>query len=208
MSINSNIDICNLALSHLGVDSISNIETPVTNVEIICSAFYDIARQTLLRDGKWQFAIKQLSLAEDNTTPLFLYSHQSVEFPSDFVTLLYLVNTQFSRISLNDGSSFRIMGNRILTDMTAPYNMIYISDIKDVNKFTQEFKLLLSFYLAFLISEQVGASSDKKQYVSQMYTSMLAKAKSHNGQDIPAIKLDNSNYLSSYNTSATKEVWF
>ena len=41
--INSKVAICNLALSHLGINEVTSIELPDTPTEKICANFYDIA---------------------------------------------------------------------------------------------------------------------------------------------------------------------
>ena len=193
--INSDIDICNLALSHLGIDSITSLEIPTSNNEIICSRFYDIARFNLLRDCKFQFAIKRISLPSLTEIPAFDYSSQA-QLPNDFVSLLYLV-IGGNKIT-NNGQQFIVEGNKILSNLQAPFNLVYIADIKNPTQFNEEFKLLLSYYLAYLVSAQVGASVDKIQYVLNEYSKLLAIAKYHNGLDNPPVRITNSNYINTF----------
>jgi hypothetical protein len=60
--INSEVEICNLALSHLGVADIRSIEHLETNNEKICARFYDITRTSLLKDCTFSFATAQAIL--------------------------------------------------------------------------------------------------------------------------------------------------
>ena len=61
----SEVDICNLALSHLGdVAQVSSIAPPDTSAQAgHCARFYPIARDSLLEMHSWGFATKRISLA-------------------------------------------------------------------------------------------------------------------------------------------------
>lgn len=193
--INSNIDICNLALAHLGLDSITNLEEPTTNVELICSRYYDLAKYEILRSCNFQFSIKRISLNAMDEAPAFGYSYQA-QLPNDFVSLVYLMEN--GKLIINNGAFFELEGNKLLTNLTAPYRLVYIADIKNPTQFNEEFKLLLSYYLAYVITESVGASNDKKQYVYNEYNKLLSLAKYHSGLDNPPKRINNSNYVNIY----------
>jgi hypothetical protein len=197
MAINSAISICNLALAHLGIPSITNIEVPITQSEIVCAQYYEIARQTLYRDCFFQFSMKQIILPEDSDTSSFLYKNHSTQLPLDFISLIYLYNN--GSILTNNGKYYRLLDNRIQSNVIkAPYNILYIKDVIDVSRMSPEFKLLLSYYLAFLMADSLGASGEKIQKVSQLYQQNLVKAKSNNGIDNVPIRVNNSNYIDSY----------
>lgn len=196
MALNSNIDICNLALGHLGANKINNIETPTTKEEIICANYYDIARQNLYRDCRFQFTMYRTSLPKEETQNTFIFKNTSAKFPKDYIDLLYLVVGD--RILVNDGKTYRINGNRIITNLEAPYNICYIKDITDVSEMTSDFKLLLSFYLASLIANNLGASVDKLNYCTQRYDELLIKVKAHNGLDCPPFNYKHSRYINEY----------
>lgn len=196
MALNSNIDICNLALGHLGANKINNIETPTTKEEIICANYYDIARQNLYRDCRFQFTMCRTSLPKEETQDTFIFKNTSAKFPKDYIDLLYLVFRD--RILFNDGKTYRINGNRIITNLEAPYNICYIKDITDVSEMTSDFKLLLSFYLATLIANNLGASVDKLNYCMRQYEELLIKVKAHNGLDVPPFNYKHSKYINEY----------
>lgn len=196
MALNSNIALCNLALGHLGIERINNIETPVTKTEIVVSEFYDIARQNLYRDCRFQFTMCRTSLPQESTQNNFIFKNTSAKFPLDYIDLLYLVVGE--RIIFNDGKLYRINENRIITDLEAPYNICYIKDVTNVNEMTPDFKLLLSFYLAYLIGNNLGAPQDKINYCMQQYEKLLIIAKSHNGLDNPPYNYKHSNYVNEY----------
>ena len=137
-----------------------------------------------------------------------MFSKQSTELPQDFISLLYLFSG--NSILTNNGNNYRLFSNRIMSNLSAPYNVVYIKDIKDCSKMTYEYKMLFSFYLAFLMTESLGSSADKKSYVSQMYLQLLAKARYNNGQDNTPIRVNNSNYIDEYTgiTGSKNETYF
>ncbi len=59
------VDICNLALAHLGDDAnVASIDPPEGSAQAEhCARFYPIARDTLLQMHNWNFASKRVTLA-------------------------------------------------------------------------------------------------------------------------------------------------
>lgn len=189
--INSKVAICNLALNHLGINEITSIEFPETETAKTCANFYDIAKEEILRDCLFQFSIKRAVLPVLNEAPVFGWSKQA-KLPADFLYLIYIYSGE--RPLINNGVSYRIEGNKILTNLDAPYYLLYVAKIEDVNQFTEEFKLLLSYYLAYLIGNKVGATTDKIQKAQNDMMLLWAKAKSHNANDWRPIRVNNSKY--------------
>jgi hypothetical protein len=62
----SEVDICNLALSHLGdTATVSSIHPPEGSAQAeYCARFYPIARDSLLEMGYWNFTARRAKLAE------------------------------------------------------------------------------------------------------------------------------------------------
>src|SRR3990172_4324042 len=66
------VDICNLAVGHLGGDAtISSIEPPDGSIAADhCQRFYPICRDAMLESHNWRFAMRRQSLALLSTTEL------------------------------------------------------------------------------------------------------------------------------------------
>jgi hypothetical protein len=62
----SEVDICNLALSHLGDDAtVAALDPPEGSVQADhCARFYPMARDALLEMHEWNFATKRVALAD------------------------------------------------------------------------------------------------------------------------------------------------
>ena len=77
------VDICNLALAHIGDDAtVSSIDPPEGSAQAEhCKRFYAIARDTMLQMHNWNFASKRISLAQvTNPITEWLYAYAA---PSD-----------------------------------------------------------------------------------------------------------------------------
>lgn len=88
----SEVDICNLALSHVGDSAIvASITPPDGSVQAdLCARFYPIARDTLLEMHDWGFATKSLSLALLSLTRTgWAYGYAA---PTDLLSLIAILD--------------------------------------------------------------------------------------------------------------------
>lgn len=76
----SEVDICNLALGHLGDDAtVSSINPPEGSIQAEhCARFYPVARDLCLEAHEWGFATRRATLAQLSITlpPEWLYAYQ------------------------------------------------------------------------------------------------------------------------------------
>lgn len=82
------VEICNLALSHLGDSaSVSSIDPPEGSAQAEhCARFYPIARDSLLEQHSWQFATRRSALAQvQNVATEWLYAYAE---PNDCLSKL------------------------------------------------------------------------------------------------------------------------
>ena len=131
----SKIQICNSALSKLGVEQISSF-SETSKAARLCNLQYDKIRRELLRDHVWNFAIKRATLAKIVTAPLFDYS-AAFQLPSDCLMPL----------RTNQGVDFEEEGKTILMNASTCI-LQYIADIEDVSYFDTAFEEALAFKLA------------------------------------------------------------
>lgn len=84
----SEVDICNLALAHLGdTATVASINPPEGSAQAEhCSRFYPIARDTLLEMHNWGFASRRIQPAQlTSTWPEWQYAYQ---VPSDIINMV------------------------------------------------------------------------------------------------------------------------
>tara|TARA_Y100001937_G_scaffold127476_1_gene199862 strand:- start:977 stop:1645 length:669 start_codon:yes stop_codon:yes gene_type:complete len=197
------IDICNLALAHLGDDAtIASIKPPEGSAQAEQAArFYPIARNTLLEFHTWNFASKRTSLATvNNTIDQWEYAYAA---PADMITPLAILsptaqNDYATRMSSGDTpggitsnfaptilaghytpQQFVIEGDFIYTNQENAL-LRYQSLITDSTKFSPLFVVTLSWHLASMLAGPIikgdqGRAESKR--CTEIMTGYLTTAK-------------------------------
>jgi hypothetical protein len=92
----SEVDICNLALSHLGDDAtVASIDPPEGSAQAEhCARFYPVARDMLLEMHAWNFATRRATLAMlDDEGIQWTYTYEQ---PADCLRVLALMHVNAS----------------------------------------------------------------------------------------------------------------
>lgn len=147
----SDVDLCNLALAHLGDEAeVIAINPPDGTAQAAqCGRFYPLARDALLEMHPWTFATTRVSLASlvDVSLPEWAYAYPLpakclkplAVLPPDVVddtaTYEYIIES-------NDA------GTRILYTNVESATLRYIQRIEDVTKFPHSFATALARLLA------------------------------------------------------------
>lgn len=185
----SKTEICNLALSHLGIGKeISNIDTDTSEEGSACRRFYDTVRDGVLRQIQWPFSRKfrDLSLIEEEPTSEWAYSYR---YPSDCLDVRRIISplrkdNQDSRIEYIIGQDDS--GLIIYCD-EADAAIEYTVRSDTPSKYPPDFMMALSLRLAFYIAPRLtkGDPFGLRQVVSQMYGAAIrdAAAASFNEQE-------------------------
>lgn len=150
-------EIANLALSHLGTGKeIQNLETEKSNEANACRRYYELARDTTLRDFPWSFANKTatLPLVEEDPTDEWAFSYR---YPTDCTHMRKILSSQ-----RNDTRQTRVpfeiasddQGKLIYTD-EADAQVKYTAKVTDSERFTPDFTLAFSFRLAAYIAPRI-----------------------------------------------------
>jgi hypothetical protein len=90
----SEVDICNLALGHLGDNAtVASLEPPEGSAQAEhCARFYPIARDALLELHDWNFATKRAQVAQiDSPWPQWKYAYVQ---PADCLRVLAVLNPE------------------------------------------------------------------------------------------------------------------
>jgi len=194
--INSKAGICNLAIGHLGISTrVVSIDSPTTKEEKDCALYYDITRQALLEAYDWSFAKSRVSVSASSETPAFKWSYKSSELPSDLLRFNALHYSNGSIIVNTNRKMYELEGNRILTDLSAPYYISYTRNVEIVSEMSRLFVMLLSLSLAKQLYKTLGSSSSTLANVMQEYDKYEIKAVSVNNSQNPPIVVNSSNYV-------------
>lgn len=177
----SEIEICNLALSHIGKYPISAL-TDATKEAKECKLLYPRARDSVLRAHAWNFATKRLTLAElAEDYDGWSYAYQ---YPTDCLVARKIYNSADD----NDAIEFEVATNSalssrvILTDQENAV-LIYTARVTDPNVFDSIFVDALSWRLAADLSMPLRADPRVYQQVTQTYMAYIAEARQTNSNE-------------------------
>lgn len=171
----SPVDVCNLALAHIGAESqVTSIDPPDGSYEAgLCARFYPVARRIAIESNAWTFAKKRAQLAQvDNPSSNWLYAYA---LPSDHINPVRVLNTTVLDALLltfngpylqpatpswwslmlaqteQSSANFEVEGQTLLTN-EPDATLIYLRDVTDTNQwspsFTSAVAQLLAGYLA------------------------------------------------------------
>jgi hypothetical protein len=200
----SAVEICNLALSHLGdTATVASIDPPEGSAQAEhCARFYPFARDSLIEMHPWGFATRRIVLAElANTWPQWAHAYAR---PADCVTVISVIppdstDDYQSRVvwpyptsyPSSPGATFAAgvpqpyacelndnLAQVILTNQEQA-TLRYVARVTDTTKFSHLFTLALSWHLASMLAGPIlkgdaGAAEAKR--CSQMMISWLQQA--------------------------------
>lgn len=162
--MSSTTEICNMALSHLGVGKdIGNVDTEPSAEARACRRFFTIVRDIVLTDFPWPFATKfaDLGLVESDPTDEWSFSYR---YPSDCIRMRRIlsgirVDTAASKVVFKLGRDDS--GQLIYTDQVdaqAEYTIL----ITSVEQYPADMVMALSLLLAATIAPRLTAGDPFK----------------------------------------------
>ena len=166
----SEVSICNQAMVELGAHTFSSF-SELTTEAIACNNIFDNLRREILGSHPWNFAMKQVELAENATAPLFTYNHQFT-IPSDLLRMWQVI----------DDGDFRIVGDQLLTDNTT-CKIVYVYDNTDVTTWSPQFVTLFVAAIVYKLSYAITASSSQQERSYLIYKEKLQTAKTINASE-------------------------
>jgi hypothetical protein len=160
----SPVDICNIALAHIGDRRISRLDTDAQAEDALvryCSEFYELAKDQALAAHRWTFAKKAAILSrESNPVLIGNYSYSHV-VPTDMLRLMTVYpgsvnNANVTVYSDKSVDHFKLIDRRIWSN-TLNIAIEYVAKSTDPDRWTPHFKAavarLLAHYLAGAIAD-------------------------------------------------------
>ncbi len=181
--MSSETEISNMAISHLGVGKeIADLDTETSAEAKACRRFYDIARDTVLRDFEWPFATKiaSLGLVESDPNTEWDYSYR---YPSDCITLRRILSG-VRQDTLDSKVPYKIAqdsSGRLIFSDEENASVEYTVKVTDPAKYTPDFTLALSYRLAVYIAPRVTRGDPFKlmEKAMGMYMDIIGDAKAN-----------------------------
>lgn len=166
----SEVSICNLALSHLGVSKSIIALTERSTEARACAMWYTRCRDELLRLFPWPFAVMQATLALVEADPTTEWGY-SYAYPSEALKLIrepggVRTPTLEQIVPYVIGRS--VTGGQLLyTDQ--PFATIeYVKRMTDPEEFPQDFVIALSYLIASRICAMVTSENRKENTIAML----------------------------------------
>lgn len=153
--MSSEIDIYNMALSHVGTTVTVQDKLERSVERITCSRFYETARDALLsyKSCDWRFAETSVILAELGSPPTnWLYQYA---FPNDCIRPMYIVIPGLQAPRDDQRIVFQVSGgasSRVILTNQPEAELRYIQRITEAERFPAPFVEAMSLRLAALIA--------------------------------------------------------
>ena len=179
MSQQAEVQICNLALGHVGESRVIQSLTEESEPARRCRLVYADARDGLLEGHDWSFARRHaiLSLSGQPAPNLWLYAYAR---PADAqaIRMVYDENTD---LSLNQENKlfelgYGSEGERLIFTDVYQARCRYTARITDATRFPQTFLDALALKVAVQIAMPLTGSRQILQDVSQRYAQMYYQA--------------------------------
>jgi hypothetical protein len=184
----SSVDICNLALHHIGERSIASIENPTGDNEETMALWYDQVRREVLQKQVWNFAQKYTVLAsagdgDDGYTDKY-------RLPEDFIRL----NTVGEDI-YNPITDYTIDDLYIHADEGDSLPIRYNRDIEDVRVFSPTFIAVFALALAEKVAYKITKKKSVVDLVNALKKEAMPDAAAIDGQQRPPRRVQRSKLL-------------
>lgn len=178
------IDICNNALDKLGHQSIMSL-TDGNKAAKLCNRNWTSARDKVLRDHPWNFAVKRAALAPITTAPAFGFGRE-FKLPTDCLRLIEVLD--------HHSGEYQVEGESILANGTVLY-IRYVRRVEDPNTYDSLFCDAVSLALAIDMCESLTQSSTKEQWLTEKYREAIQRAKFIDAQENPPSSFEEDEWL-------------
>lgn len=163
----SEVDICNLSMSHIGQDAnISAIDPPDGSAEADhCARFYPIARDAMLAAHSWSFNTRRETLTELADNPqeaIWAYAYQLPNLCLTPVKVLFALSSDDT-----DSQAFVVetleSGAQVLYTNVEDAELVFRWKQTDTVKFSPGFVVCLSWLLAHFVAGPITKDLKLKQ---------------------------------------------
>jgi len=174
----SKVEVANTALSMIGELPITSFTDDTKSARVV-NQRYDTVRRSVLRDHFWNAAKSRVQLPALTNAPAFGWARQ-FQLPSDFLRMVR-INGMYPF-----HARYVIEGEKILTDMAAPLNLIYVRDEQDPSVWDAMLVEAVAARLGAEIAMPITQSIDMRDRAWQLYRQKLQTARTTDAMDEPA----------------------
>lgn len=168
----SEVSICNLALSLLPHAPIISLDQPNSKAARRCKQHYALQRDGLLREYRWNFSTEWRSLGASGAVPVAGFSY-AYNLPADALGVFEVDGAQDEQWAVE-----RIGTTSQLTcDLTAPISAMVSILVTEPAKYDAHFVGLLSHRMAAVLSPSLTRSRELSQDVQDDMAELEKRAK-------------------------------
>jgi len=172
----SDVSICNRALRVIGVAPILALGED-SKAGAWAQESYADARDGLLAEYPWNFAIRRAALAASPTPPAWGPA-RLFPLPADCLRVLAVEGEPEARVE-----PYRVEGRAIASDATAPLRIRYIARVDDPALFGPLFADALAARLAAEGAFHFTGSTSREEQLRQAYREVAANARRYDAQE-------------------------
>lgn len=195
--MNSQVDICNLALSHIAAKNITAMDEGREEARK-CSLFWGPALEAALRSHDWNFAGQNEALAEISGETVMGYAYL-YKYPANCLSVRSIYNestdrkqkrTEDYKLLLSPSSQQRA----IATDVELA-QIEYTMALVDPSLFDSVFVMALSYQLAALLAKPLTGDTSLGSAMAAMAKAVVDEAKLANKQETKEETKKTSSYI-------------
>jgi hypothetical protein len=178
----TDVEICNYALDFIGKREIASLSENQREAEL-CNRYYDMIRKSVLRDHKWNFAVKSVALAAVTDTDFVGWDY-AFSYPTDalYATKIYNSASDFEKIEYEIRTNSDKTKKYIMCDEESP-TLIYVADVDQENLFDALFIEAFAYKLAATLVIPLKGEMALQQMMMQNYSLAITKAKAEDSNE-------------------------
>jgi hypothetical protein len=181
VTLATQLEICNLAMTVLGADTIVALSDSSANARRI-TAVYTPCLEDVLRSHPWNFAIMRTQLAVAVTTPTYGYDYEFA-LPAD---CLRVIEVSDSSAPIDE---FKIEGVKLLINYNSSVYIKYIKNETDTTKYTSQFSFVLASRLASELAYAITNNKETADLAMKIYQARLQQTKETDSQESDSVNV-------------------
>ena len=174
----SRIDIINLALTRIGESRILELDEDSKAADE-ARAVYDLLLDSELMANRWGFALRRAALPASLPAPAWGYAYR-YQVPADSLSVVYVQDQEPPALEDFRSSRFapwQIEGRSIVTDITAPLNVLYVARVDNPDEWDAAFRDAFSFKLAEVLAIPISGDTGIRDRMAQAYELAVGSAR-------------------------------
>lgn len=180
----SQVDICNLALTHIGKQTIASLDES-TEAARKCKLIYPICRDSVLRAASWKFATRIEALAELSDESVIGWTYV-YKYPARclFVRELFNESTKGAeeRVEFQELLA-PISGQKALATGIEQAYAEFTSSISDTNIFDTLYVHALTYLMGSELAQPLAGDRTMGQDLLAIYNQMIGEARRVNASE-------------------------